>query len=171
MDLFSLPDWYAALDLDERISGRPPWAGGSSDVGSSDRAARRMARWWAQPPFSQDGLFDRRLARAGLDRNALLALLGEAPAALAARIGAPPVWLEELHRSFLTTAPERFPLSSDRKRSPNCTFRGDLRFGNLIRQEVCHGGSANEGSAAEQERVARCSGEAGGERRGCRPVL
>jgi type 2 lantibiotic biosynthesis protein LanM len=74
-----------------------------------ERAARRAARWRAQPPFSQDGFLARRLAADGLSPASFLYLLGEPDAGLARRIGASPRWLQELERAFSTPSPEPFP--------------------------------------------------------------
>jgi len=71
--------WFRALELGER--GRAP------ERASSERAGRRLARWKAQEPFAGDGLFARRLDRAGLSEEELLALLAEPDENLADRMG------------------------------------------------------------------------------------
>lgn len=64
--------WCMALSLDERLELAR--TGGPIDA---ERAERRLARWRAQPPFTTDDYFERRLALGGLNRGQLLALLGE----------------------------------------------------------------------------------------------
>ena len=70
-----------ALVLEER--GR---AGEGCAAGDLERARRRLARWKAQVPFAGDGLFARRLGRAGLTEQDLLALLAEPEESLAGRV-------------------------------------------------------------------------------------
>jgi type 2 lantibiotic biosynthesis protein LanM len=124
--LLHAPDWYQALSLAERAAAPRP----AGDVASATaptaeaaaRAARRLERWRAQSPFTQDGYFQRRLAHDRLDIAGLAALLGETPGDLAARAGGTgdaatrPAWLAELAASFTapppTPAAPRFPFAA-----------------------------------------------------------
>jgi len=107
------PDWFRALTLEERAEmlaeGRGADPGPPTDSG---RAARRAARWRVQPPFSNDGFLDRRLAADGLSTPSFLYLLGEPDADLAQRArtnGAAPRWLLDLEQAFSWPAAEAFP--------------------------------------------------------------
>lgn len=99
--------WYQALRLKERLPAsidslqELPMDGG--------RAAKRLERWRAQPPFSNDGFFDRRLAADGLDQSRLLALLGEEHDSLRQRIDGIPGWLEEIQATFLEDPSDPLP--------------------------------------------------------------
>ncbi len=95
--------WFRALELGER--------GRALERAPSERALRRLARWKGQEPFAGDGLFLRRLERAGLDEADLLALLAEPDEELADRTGGRPAWLSALEEAFSRPAAERFPAS------------------------------------------------------------
>jgi type 2 lantibiotic biosynthesis protein LanM len=112
LDRFSLSSWSRAFTLSERAAG---WlaVGGLPEPEDADRAARRLARWQAQNPFSQDGFFQRRLAQDGLGVDDLRALLGESREAIAARVEARPAWLVQLERAWTTPPAAPFPLSPE----------------------------------------------------------
>ena len=81
------PDWWAGgLTLAERraLHGAPTPA---PDL--VQRAVRRLARWREAHGLGESGLFDRRLAAAGVTEPDLLALLAEDRAGLAARAARP----------------------------------------------------------------------------------
>ena len=118
-DGFKLADWYKALTLNERAAG---WSAAGSTPSSftnehTERAARRLERWRAQKPFSEDGFFGRRLAADGITPGDLRKLLAETPDDLATRTGDRPgdrpEWLAELERAFTTQAEEPFPLTDE----------------------------------------------------------
>lgn len=99
--------WYQALRLRERIPSSPELL--RELPFDRDRAARRLERWLAQPPFSGDGSFDRRLAADGIERPGFLALLGEDPESLRQRQGGVPGWLEEILAAFREEPGEPLP--------------------------------------------------------------
>jgi type 2 lantibiotic biosynthesis protein LanM len=75
------PSWWArGLSLAERLP-----AVGEPDPARVESARRRFERWSAAHDLAASGQFARRLADSGLDEDALLTLLTEAPAPLAAR--------------------------------------------------------------------------------------
>jgi len=81
------PDWWAGgLTLSERraLPGTPAPA-----LGLVERAGRRLTRWRGAHGLGESGLFDRRLAAAGLAEHDLLALLAEDRAGLTARATRP----------------------------------------------------------------------------------
>ncbi|MGY0233003.1 type 2 lanthipeptide synthetase LanM family protein [Longispora urticae] len=93
--------WVSGLSLAERLalSGPPTPA-----APVPDRAARRLHRWRAAHDLADTGQWARRLAAVGLDETGVLALLAEAPDALAAR--APrPRWSVTV-TALLETAPD-----------------------------------------------------------------
>ncbi|HEX4965781.1 MAG TPA: type 2 lanthipeptide synthetase LanM family protein [Thermoanaerobaculia bacterium] len=119
--LWESPDWFRALTLTERAEGLP----GRVDP---DRAARRLARWQAQPPFSAEGAWINHLAADGLSEASFLSLLGEPDADLARRQGEPPPWLLDLERSFSNPAPQAFPTPSMPERArPHVGFLEAVR--------------------------------------------
>ena len=87
--------WYQALRLGERLG---------ADIQAlpfdRERTARRLERWQAQAPFSNDGFFARRLAADGLSPDELAVLLGEEPGSLRDRHGASPDWLLEIQEAY-----------------------------------------------------------------------
>ncbi len=113
LDRFSLSGWSRALTLSERAAGWRAAGGFSEPPEDADRAARRLARWQAQNPFSQDGFFQRRLAQEGIGVDDLRALLGESQEAIAARVAARPAWLVQLERAWTTPPTASFPLSPE----------------------------------------------------------
>jgi type 2 lantibiotic biosynthesis protein LanM len=86
---FAAAWWAPALALAER----PAPVGGTVP---SDEARVRVARWRAG--FGAGNRFDQRLAADGLDEVALLGLLTETPAALAARVPRP-AWADTVERA------------------------------------------------------------------------
>ncbi|WP_460403102.1 type 2 lanthipeptide synthetase LanM, partial [Actinophytocola sediminis] len=93
------PFWWArGLSLAERLP-----AVGDPDPTTVQAAGRRLARWAAATDLHADGRFATRLAAAGLDEQAMLTLLTEHPAALAARTPTP-AWATFVRRA-LTGAP------------------------------------------------------------------
>lgn len=113
LDRFSLSDWSRALTLSERAAGWRAAGGVSEPPEDADRAARRLARWQAQNPFGQDGIFQRRLAQEGIGVDDLRALFGESQEAIAARVEARPAWLVQLERAWTTPPAAPFPLSPE----------------------------------------------------------
>jgi hypothetical protein len=80
-------DWWAGgLTLAERRA-RPGVPTPAPDL--AERATRRLARWREAHGLGESGLFDRRLAAAGVAEPDLLALLAESRASLAARAARP----------------------------------------------------------------------------------
>jgi len=70
-----------------------------ADAPAQERAAQRLARWRAQPPFEADEWWLARLAAAGLTEPQLLILLGEPVPEMAGQARAP-WWLEWLDRAL-----------------------------------------------------------------------
>jgi hypothetical protein len=105
---FSLSRWSKALTLRERAARRP----GPQPPEDAARAARRLARWKAQSPFSQDGYFGHRLAQDGIGEEDLLYLLGETPETIAARVEERPAWLLLLERAWTVPPVVAFPLDA-----------------------------------------------------------
>jgi type 2 lantibiotic biosynthesis protein LanM len=95
--------WAPGLALAER----PPTVVG--DPVPSAEVRDRVARWRAG--FGPGGRFDLRLAADGLDEVALIALLSEQPAALAARVPRP-AWADTVARA-VATATRREVTSTD----------------------------------------------------------
>ncbi|MFD9130455.1 type 2 lanthipeptide synthetase LanM family protein, partial [Kitasatospora sp. NPDC059571] len=92
--------WAGGLSLAERLAApRPPRFGDPCD----NAAERRLDAWRADFGAPANGRFAARLGDAGLDEDALRALLTEPPAALAARAGRP-AWAA-LAAEALDTAP------------------------------------------------------------------
>ncbi len=110
---FSLSNWSRAFTLSERAAGWRAAGGISEPPEDADRAARRLARWQAQNPFGQDGIFQRRLAQEGIGVGDLLALFGESQEAIAARVKGNPAWLVQLERAWTTPSTDPFPLSPE----------------------------------------------------------
>jgi len=110
---FSLSDWSKALTLSERAAGRRAAGVLPQPPESAARAARRLARWQAQKPFTQDGFFERRLAQEGIGVADLLHLLGEPQEAAAGGLQERPAWLKQLYRAWTVPPAARFPLSPE----------------------------------------------------------
>lgn len=108
LSLFEQPDWYKALTVSERGASLRR-AHGPSLVVDMALVERRLNRWRAQEPFSQDGFFARRLALDGLSEEELRVLLGEPVEALRERETETPAWLATLAEAFTQPAPERLP--------------------------------------------------------------
>lgn len=98
-NIFEAPQWFKAMNVGERAHGlsRGNVPEGGSDSG---RADRRLQRWRAQSPFTDDGYFARRLEADGVTENGLRYLLGETDESLGERIRTKPEWLAELERAF-----------------------------------------------------------------------
>ncbi|HEX2220839.1 MAG TPA: type 2 lanthipeptide synthetase LanM family protein [Gemmatimonadales bacterium] len=89
--------WCHALTLSERLAAlreRRPEASSAPEHGA--RGRRRLARWRAQPPFSDDALFARRLAAGQLHEHEMLRVLAEPAEACRDRITPEPAWLAEV---------------------------------------------------------------------------
>ncbi|WP_280722156.1 type 2 lanthipeptide synthetase LanM family protein [Kitasatospora sp. MAA4] len=98
-----LPWWTRGVALAERLGG--PATGRPADLPAGQRRAdHRLARW-REDFAAEAGLFEARLAAAGLAEDGLRALLDEDPAALAARIDRPG-WARSADR-VLAAAPDR----------------------------------------------------------------
>jgi type 2 lantibiotic biosynthesis protein LanM len=91
------------MNVGERAQGlsRDNVPEGGSDSG---RAERRLQRWRAQTPFTDDSYFARRLEADGLTENGLRYLLGETAESLGERVQTKPEWLAELEQAFAHAA-------------------------------------------------------------------
>jgi type 2 lantibiotic biosynthesis protein LanM len=113
-----------ALTLDERaaLPSRP------SEPADRQIALERLQRWRSQIPFDEDGFFTRRLGRAGLDEDRLLALLGEPRESLAARLPERPEWMRlewmhEVEEAYRCADPGYvLPFSPERLEHPETRF-------------------------------------------------
>lgn len=113
------PALVGALPLAERLAlpGRP------AVPADAEKARLRLERWRAQPPFDRDDWLARRLAPDGLDEEGLLALLGEPPEALAARLPETPEWLRDLEEAWRLADPGyALPFSPEILREPEARF-------------------------------------------------
>src|SRR6185437_4320778 len=99
---FSTPAWYQALTLSERLEAFAQ-RGAHEEPDQPELAERRLHKWKQQAPFEQTSYFAERLAQDGITEEDLRYLLGEAPAALQARIADPPAWLTTLERILSTS--------------------------------------------------------------------
>src|SRR5436305_14182186 len=71
-------DWRRAATLDERVRAlRGPARPGVLAARDAERGSRRLEQWRAPEPFLVDGLFEQRLAQAGLTAAEVRDLLGE----------------------------------------------------------------------------------------------
>jgi len=129
LDRFSLSCWSRALTLRERAAqGRRVSGPGPQPPEDAARAARRLARWKTQSPFSQDGYFGRRLAQDGIGEEDLFHLLGETPETLAAHVEERPAWLLLLERAWTVPAAATFPLDAEYLNgSPHAAFLQAVR--------------------------------------------
>jgi type 2 lantibiotic biosynthesis protein LanM len=98
---FQSSEWYRASTLAERVASmRQAPSENRAAVIDSDLAARRMASWQSQPPFSTDSYFAQRLQMEGLSEDELFHLLGEPSEAIQHRLPHKPEWLEKLEQAF-----------------------------------------------------------------------
>jgi type 2 lantibiotic biosynthesis protein LanM len=98
-ELLNSPRWYLAATLTERLASRR--RRGSPGT-SSERtvAMQRLARWKAQSAFVKNpGLWEQRLAAAGITEDELLHLVGETPEELRANSD-PPAWLPVIAAAY-----------------------------------------------------------------------
>jgi len=95
------PIWYRALPLSERAQALRS-AGEAAVAFDQATATRRVERWRARRPLSDDGYFAQRLATVDLTEALFHQLLGEPPQATAARLAAPPAWLERFAQAWTT---------------------------------------------------------------------
>lgn len=102
------PSWYLAMSLMERsaTSGCDAHCNGHA-VG--ERARRRLERWKAQWPITDQALFKIRLERNGLTEAQLLTLLDESPEAVRNRVPEVPEWLVALDEILEAWTPETAP--------------------------------------------------------------
>ncbi|HWM87645.1 MAG TPA: hypothetical protein VNO33_17450, partial [Kofleriaceae bacterium] len=112
-----LTPFCAALTLEERAA--LPRAATASP---GEPAHKRLARWRAQPPFTDEALFARRLAQDGLDEVALLGLLDDSPDALATRTDGVPDWLVDLDGALQRTSGAPLPFPESMLREPEGRF-------------------------------------------------
>ncbi|HEY0142862.1 MAG TPA: type 2 lanthipeptide synthetase LanM family protein [Thermoanaerobaculia bacterium] len=114
-ELLASPRWALAATLAERRVNPP-------QATTSPAAVQRLERWKAQSAFTKNpGLWEQRLASAGMREEELLALLDEPAEALHARIGSP-AWLRVIADAYGDggTTPEfPWPETIDRER---CRF-------------------------------------------------
>ncbi|MFI9275586.1 type 2 lanthipeptide synthetase LanM [Kitasatospora sp. NPDC052896] len=89
--------WVRGLTLADRLHPAP-----TRDA-AGELTVRRLRHWRADFADEAEGLFAARLAEVGLDEDGLRALLGEGPAALAARVPEP-AWVATV-RGALAAAP------------------------------------------------------------------
>jgi class II lanthipeptide synthase len=92
--------WYRALTLSERLVALRAYTQSATISIDHEDAHRRLQRWKSQPPFNKGDYFAQRLALDGLTEEELLALLGEPPDEIQARMHLPPVWLMRLIVAF-----------------------------------------------------------------------
>jgi len=110
-DPFHGAEWFRALTLSERIADLRTACAGALEVPiDSALAARRLARWTSQPPFTEPQVFHRRLSMDGTSEPDLLRLLGEPSSALRDRCTSAPRWLSALASGFARAHPEPDPL-------------------------------------------------------------
>ena len=105
--LSSLPDWYRALSLTERVERLR--AGETIGTGSIDceRSERRQRQWQAQPPFATGAGIEPRLAVDGITREEWARVLGEPPERLRDCGPAAPAWLETVVSAYAAPRPDR----------------------------------------------------------------
>jgi hypothetical protein len=93
--------WRRAATLTERVHLLRTTPGFATPAGQdAERGKRRLEQWRAQEPFSTDGFFGQRLARAGLTEAELQDLLGQPADSNSASSPKPPLWAVELEQSF-----------------------------------------------------------------------
>ncbi|MCU1245123.1 MAG: lantibiotic modification protein [Acidobacteria bacterium] len=119
--LLASPRWMLAATLAERIA---MWrrAGSPRHPFDGARAARRLERWKDQDAFAKNpGLWEERLASAGIREDELLALLGESGEQLREYAGEPEwLWIVAAAYGEGARTPEfAWPPSTDRER---CRF-------------------------------------------------
>src|SRR5205814_6549260 len=99
---------YSALSLADRASclrqAGKGWVGSKADA---SRAAASLDRWKSQKSFPAGDVFENRLRLDGLTEEDPVTILGLPPEAYSQLITAPPDWVLELERLYLT------PLSLD----------------------------------------------------------
>ncbi|HET9227180.1 MAG TPA: hypothetical protein VFR31_10965, partial [Thermoanaerobaculia bacterium] len=112
-----LQELSGALTLDERAAIPGP-AGIDTEI-----ARQRLQRWRQQVPFDEESFFARRLDRAGLDEERLLALLGEPRESLAARVPERPEWVREVEEAYASADPGYdLPFPPERLAHPETRF-------------------------------------------------
>jgi lantibiotic modifying enzyme len=92
--------WYAALSLGERAARLAAGGNRPGEPADPALAARRLARWQAQPPFDDPGRLARRLTLAGLSERDFATILGTPPGQLGAPDAEPPRWLLVLQEAL-----------------------------------------------------------------------
>lgn len=103
---FDSPLWSRAFTLAERhalLGDLLPLGSQGSDFPNADhlaRARRRLERWQAQWPFSDDSYFAQRLALDGVSQERLLAILSTPIDTLHKRLRSAPPWLAQLEEDF-----------------------------------------------------------------------
>jgi type 2 lantibiotic biosynthesis protein LanM len=99
-ELLDSPRWYLAATLAERVAA---WRehGAPRHPFDADRAARLLERWKTQSAFAKHpGLWEERLAAAGLAEDELLYLLGEGAEQVRAYSETAPAWLATIAETY-----------------------------------------------------------------------
>jgi type 2 lantibiotic biosynthesis protein LanM len=94
--------WHRAATLTERARSLQAMGLPNSDTlrDDAERGRRRLERWRAQTPFGSDGIFQARLAQAGLTQEQFLRLLSDPADSPPGHPTAPPPWAVEVDRAF-----------------------------------------------------------------------
>ncbi|HVF56052.1 MAG TPA: type 2 lanthipeptide synthetase LanM family protein [Pyrinomonadaceae bacterium] len=96
---FSDPNWLKAMTLNERAE----LLGGTERLKGEinyELADKRLRRWRAQPPFTDEACFAQRLEAERLTEDEFASLLGATPESLAGRLPAEPHWLKSIAEAF-----------------------------------------------------------------------
>ncbi len=135
MTMIQDPAWTRALTLDER---RRLLADARAQACAHDEtlAGKRIARWRAQSPFGDDGIFSRRLEVEDFDLTRFQQLLGIDERRLADMQEAPPAWLQELARAFRDYPDMRLPDALEQACATNATLGFLVPIAPLIQTAV-----------------------------------
>lgn len=98
-ELLASPRWYLAATLSERVAA---WRrhGSPRNPAGAARAAARLERWKAQSAFARNpGLWEERLASAGIGEDELLHILGQSDEEVRA-CSDPPPWLATIAAAY-----------------------------------------------------------------------
>ncbi len=96
---FPATAWLRATTLRERVEAARARSAVPPPI-DAELAARELANWRAQAPFSEGELFAKRLAVDGFTLEEFEAVLGHDLAALAERAGPPPSWVVEIEQAY-----------------------------------------------------------------------
>jgi hypothetical protein len=102
---FGFPSWCNALTLSERISLLSTDGNDTSHHYQDENLGQnRLQRWQSQPQFVTESVFVQRLAKDGIDRDQLLAILAEPVEHLHNHLSQNPPWLAQLAHAFAQPA-------------------------------------------------------------------